>query len=184
MRLKKQRQCPQLNTYPSFQSLPNSLNKFTILSAKGEGVEIINLSEDVPDFGELYHFGRNNCIDVIIFVLVLTSSVGSTCISFSNRFMNISFSPEDVERANEVWNCQYTDLPTLSHQKVTFHQPDSIYEFEDNNESKDCRIGTWACDGARFMTKINDIRIVLSPILSPEHRQSVYEQLNSSPLPE
>lgn len=111
----------------------------------------------------------------------LTSSSNPTCISFSNRFMMIHDSfigPEEVKRANEIWNTHYPDTPQPSPQKVTFCQEsDSIHVFEDDDESMNCRIGTWHCDSARFKAKIQDISNVLSPILCQQHRQSVYEKL-------
>lgn len=59
-RMKQQRQCPQLSSRllcPFFQSLPCGSSKFTLLSAVGDDVEVINLSEDVLDFGKLIWAG-------------------------------------------------------------------------------------------------------------------------------
>lgn len=52
LRLKQQRQCPQLSICPFIQSLPCGSSRFTVLAAMGEDVEVINLTADVPDFGE------------------------------------------------------------------------------------------------------------------------------------
>lgn len=113
----------------------------------------------------------------------ISSSVGSACLGFiSNRSIDVTFGPDiDIKRANEIWNCHYPETPLSSPQKVTFSQElVEIHPFDDDDESRDARIGTWASDGQRFLTKIQDISNVLSPILCPRHRQTVYEKLYPS----
>lgn len=195
LRLKQQRRCPQLSTRficPFIRSLPCGSSKFTVLAAmQGDDVDVINLTGDVTDFGKYRKWAglfsiRFDPLGAINFSPVDEDSPslsprGPACLDFTTRFMDVTFGPKDVKRANEKWNCHYPETPFSSPQKVTFCSDlVSVFSFEDDEESRTARIGTWACDGQRFQMKIQDISNVLSPILCRHHRQSVYDRLYSS----
>lgn len=95
---------------------------------------------------------------------------------------------QEIKRANDVWNKSYADVPDcfVASQvkpgiKVNFSsQLTCVQTFEDDEESKSSRLGSWKIDADRFKFRIQSIGQILAPILHPDHRTRVFNsRINS-----
>lgn len=55
--------------------------------------------------------------------------------------------------------------------------------FEDDEESRSCRIGCWNIDAQRFRDRIRAVEAVLVPVFDPSHRQRVFHCLSEGSAP-
>lgn len=97
---------------------------------------------------------------------------------FMSCFEGLSIADPDIKKVNKIWNKHYPDAPDTKTPKVTFSQSEDDIRFiqDDDDDSVRCRRGTWYYDGARFRERIRNIGSILSPILSPSHREAIYKK--------
>lgn len=89
-----------------------------------------------------------------------------------------------VQDANNRWNELYhgdLDQAQRTPAKVKFPTGDELVEVHRADDFE--RKGPWeqiALDRRRFQSRITSLESVLAPVLSPEHRQKIYEKIHSS----
>lgn len=89
-----------------------------------------------------------------------------------------------VQDANEKWNRAYSvegadKRPRAA--KVNFPMDDRLIEVHNADDLE--RKGPWeqiALDRRRFQSRIASVESVLSPVLSPDHRQKLYQKIYTS----
>lgn len=86
--------------------------------------------------------------------------------------------------ANRKWMEAYggsnvlVDSPSTASKKVSFVEDDGLVTVHDIGESYD-RKGPWeefARDRCRFKRRIEELSLVIVPVLDPDHRRKIYEQ--------
>jgi hypothetical protein len=99
---------------------------------------------------------------------------------------------EELKRANDVWNSHcnvHLDDSSKSskpkvlkrtHIGVSFtDDPATVWMFEDTEETRAARIGTWASDDFRFRNRISIVNTQIGHIFGMEHRERLYKYIHS-----
>lgn len=131
-------------------------------------------------------------------VITLHSSTDSDSDSDSDSDLDVDLDQESldeyisiqrgIKRANDVWNQSYADVPDSSVSsaikpgiKVNFSsQLTCVQTFEDDEESKSSRLGSWKIDAERFKFRIQSIGQILAPILHPDHRDRIFNSRSTT----
>lgn len=137
-------------------------------------------AEDVPDFCDL--------LVMPLLTNILSVSVLSSCPLVQRRLGDQvdghqPLSPL-VQDANERWNRSYHGSVAKAQRtpaKVKFPADDGLVEVHRADDLE--RKGPWeqiALDRRRFQSRISSVESVLAPVLSPDHRQKVYQKIHVS----
>lgn len=137
-------------------------------------------AEDVSDFCDL--------LVMPLLTNILSVSVLSSCPIVQRRLGDQvdghqPLSPL-VQDANDRWNRSYHGSVAKAERtptKVKFPADDGLVEVHRADDLE--RKGPWeqiALDRRRFQSRISSVESVLAPVLSPDHRQKIYQKIHVS----
>lgn len=188
---RKKKQVNEAPTAPKVSSSPPYVNSAIAFILGGNE----DLSETDSDWDEVDD-GAGGTSDFSLDVLVMpllnsflsVSVLSDACPSLQRRNGDQVDGRQPVsplvQDANEKWNRTYygedVDRPPRA-AKVNFPMGDRLIEVHNADDLE--RKGPWeqiALDRRRFQSRVASVESVLAPVLSPDHRQKVYQKIYTS----